>query len=534
MRGYCPYPSRQGRSGLFVSDIFREIDEELRRDNLLKLWSRYGRYVAALAVLVLLAAGSIVAWRDHQLSERRAQSTRYASALSLARGGKDAEAAKVFAAIAQETGGYAALAAFEEAELLARSGDRQGAAAAYDRIAAASGLDPAFRELAVLLSVMRGVPEADPRATIDRLAPMTAAGDPWRPTALELTAIARLQSGDKSGALIYTRVLPMIRRAARPARPSGRNGRGTGLIGIRHRHMPSLPCPAPAPVAERCRVQLVWREEATLPGERISVLSLDRQLEPDPALAKIPITLPPPVVNADWPESGGYPNHAMQHLSLPDRLSQAWKTSIGEGASRYTRVLSQPVVAKGRVYAMDGGVQVSALDAGTGNRLWQVDLKPDDERGIRSAGCRLLERPSLCRDGLCAGFGARSGRWPGDWKAAVGAPVRSGRRSRMDGSLWSPSTTSLLCFRRGRQAFVESQRDPGNCEPSGEREPRGRRRSCRCGLFFRRALCPYSREWATVVVRQLFEYTQRQRRLEPRGYTGTAGPRPRPGLRGQP
>ncbi len=165
-----------------MSDIFREIDEELRRDNLLKLWSRYGRYVGALAVLVLLVAGSIVAWRDHQLSERRAQSTRYASALSLAREGKDAEAAKVFAAIAQETGGYAALAAFEEAELLARSGDRQGAAAAYDRIAAASGLDPAFRELAVL-------------------APMTAAGDPWRPTALELTAVARLQSGDKSGAL---------------------------------------------------------------------------------------------------------------------------------------------------------------------------------------------------------------------------------------------------------------------------------------------------------------------------------------------
>ena len=92
-----------------MSDIFREIDEELRRDNLLKLWSRYGRYVAALAVLVLLVAGGIMAWRDHQLSERRAQSTRYASALTLAREGKDAEAAKVFAAIAQETGGYAIL-----------------------------------------------------------------------------------------------------------------------------------------------------------------------------------------------------------------------------------------------------------------------------------------------------------------------------------------------------------------------------------------------------------------------------------------
>ena len=58
-----------------------------------------------------------------------------------------------------------------------------------------------------------------------------------------------------------------------------------------------------------------------LPGERISVLSLDRQLEPDPEIAKLPITLPPPVVNPDWPQAGGYPNHAMKHLSLPDRVT---------------------------------------------------------------------------------------------------------------------------------------------------------------------------------------------------------------------
>jgi len=115
-----------------VSDIFREIDEELRRDNLLKLWSRYGRYIIAIAVFALVVAGGIVAWRDHQLSERRAQSTRYAAALTLARDGKEADAVKVFAAIADEGGGYAILASFEEAALLAKSGDREAAAAAYD------------------------------------------------------------------------------------------------------------------------------------------------------------------------------------------------------------------------------------------------------------------------------------------------------------------------------------------------------------------------------------------------------------------
>jgi hypothetical protein len=184
-----------------VSDIFREIDEELRRDNWLKLWSQYGRYIVALAVAALLVAGSVVAWRDHQLSERRAQSTRFAGALELATSGKPADAEKVLGLIAGEGGGYAVLASFEQAGLLAKSGDHKAAAAAYDRIAARSGIGSAFHDLAVLLSVMQSMPSADPQATIARLAPLTAAGNPWRPTALELTAVARLQAGDKKGAV---------------------------------------------------------------------------------------------------------------------------------------------------------------------------------------------------------------------------------------------------------------------------------------------------------------------------------------------
>jgi hypothetical protein len=184
-----------------VSDIFREIDEELRRDNLLKLWSRYGRYVVAAAVGVLLVAGGAAAWRNHQLAERLGEATRYAGALSLAQGGKPADATKVFAAIAKEGGGYALLASFEEAGLLARSGHRKAAIALYDRIAAAPGTEPEFRGLAVLLSVMQGMPDSDPHAAVARLAPLTAVDDPWRPTALELTAVARLEAGDKKAAL---------------------------------------------------------------------------------------------------------------------------------------------------------------------------------------------------------------------------------------------------------------------------------------------------------------------------------------------
>jgi hypothetical protein len=184
-----------------VSDIFREIDEELRRDNLMKLWQRYGRYIIAAVVVVLLIAGGVVAWRDHQLSERRAQSARYAAALSLLREGKNAEAAKVFQRIAQEGGGYAPLAVFEDADLALKAGDRKTATAAYDKVAATPGLDPEFRDVAILLSVMVGFNDAEPQAAIDRLKPLTESGNPWRPSALEMTAVAKLKLGDKPGAL---------------------------------------------------------------------------------------------------------------------------------------------------------------------------------------------------------------------------------------------------------------------------------------------------------------------------------------------
>jgi len=190
-----------------VSDIFREIDDELRRDNLLKLWSRYGRYVILAVVVALAIAGGIVAWRQHLLMERQALSARYSAALALARDNKNADASHLFATVIESGGGYGLLATFEGAGLAAKSGDRQAAIAAYDKIAGTSDIDPEFRDLAVLLSVLQGLSDGDPQATIARLQPLTASGNPWRASALELTAIARLKSGDKGAALeIYKKL----------------------------------------------------------------------------------------------------------------------------------------------------------------------------------------------------------------------------------------------------------------------------------------------------------------------------------------
>jgi outer membrane protein assembly factor BamB len=119
-------------------------------------------------------------------------------------------------------------------------------------------------------------------------------------------------------------------------------------------------------------------DKVRLEGKRISVLALDKRLTPDPKLDGTPISLPPPYANPAWPEAGGYPNHAMYHLALGEKISRAWHSGIGDGDSRYGRVIAQPVVADGMVFTMDAQTQVSAYDAKNGSRLWRFDVQPKD------------------------------------------------------------------------------------------------------------------------------------------------------------
>jgi hypothetical protein len=207
-----------------VSDIFREIDEELRRDNLLKLWARYGRYVMIAAGVVLVLAGGGVAWRSHQTALRQAESVQYAAALTTAQDGNTGAAAKQFEAIAAEGGGYAVLAAFERAQLLAKAGNRAAADAIYRQIAGNAETGPVFRDLAVLLGAQLDFATSEPKAIIARLQPLTQKDNPWRPAALDLSAAARLQMGDKPGALALYRQLTID-----PATPPSLRSRASEL-----------------------------------------------------------------------------------------------------------------------------------------------------------------------------------------------------------------------------------------------------------------------------------------------------------------
>ncbi|MGC6511704.1 MAG: PQQ-binding-like beta-propeller repeat protein [Parvibaculales bacterium] len=111
-------------------------------------------------------------------------------------------------------------------------------------------------------------------------------------------------------------------------------------------------------------------------GERISVLSFERRLEADPRLAGEKVVLPRPYANLGWTQPGGFADNVAHHLELGDNLKKLFSVSMVEGSSRDIKLTAPPLVAGDRVFALGADLEIVALDAQTGKRLWRTDLSP--------------------------------------------------------------------------------------------------------------------------------------------------------------
>jgi hypothetical protein len=180
----------------FVSDIFTEVDEEVRREQLKKLWERYGNYIIAAALLVVAA---VAAWRgyDYWQTRRAAEAgAAYDAAARLADQGKHDEAEAAFAkVVAEGTAGYRVLAQLREAaEISGR--DPKAGVAAYDRIAGEMTGQPVVSELAAVRAAFLLLDTARLDEMTQRLEPLTQPSGAFRHTARELLALSAWHNGD--------------------------------------------------------------------------------------------------------------------------------------------------------------------------------------------------------------------------------------------------------------------------------------------------------------------------------------------------
>jgi outer membrane protein assembly factor BamB len=161
-----------------------------------------------------------------------------------------------------------------------------------------------------------------------------------------------------------------------------------------------------------------------LPGKRLTVLGTRRGLAVDDTAARV--VLPPPVANADWPQAGGTPSHAMGHLQLRDALTPAWRTDIGEGGGYRRKITAQPVVAGGRVFTMDSDAVVTAYDAAAGGRIWRVETQAEDDRSSNVGGGIAVEGGTLyAGTGRAEVLAIETATGKIRWRKPVTTPVRA-------------------------------------------------------------------------------------------------------------
>ncbi|HTT98879.1 MAG TPA: tetratricopeptide repeat protein [Rhizomicrobium sp.] len=177
-----------------MSDIFHEVEEDVRRERFEKLWKQYGDYAIALAAVIVIAIAGYKFWQRYETQQRLNASAAFFAAQQAAASGNSTAAAASFANIAKTApGGYSEAANLAEANALFAAGNRNDALALYKKIAqnSSSPLSAVARIRAAWATV-----DSAPRSDIEELlAPLNTQSNSWRFMAREILAYADYRAG---------------------------------------------------------------------------------------------------------------------------------------------------------------------------------------------------------------------------------------------------------------------------------------------------------------------------------------------------
>ncbi|MDC7788092.1 tetratricopeptide repeat protein [Rhodoplanes sp. TEM] len=184
-----------------MTDIFQEVDEEVRRERLQQFWKRYGGLVIALCVLVVAGVAGWRGWQWYEARQAAEASIAFDAAVRLAQEGKHGEASAAFAKLAVDVKipAYRSLARLREADEQAAT-DRKAAIATFDAVAGDAGTSPLFREVATLRAGLLMVDTAPYAELQARLEPLARPDGAFRHSAREMLALSAWKAGDAAAA----------------------------------------------------------------------------------------------------------------------------------------------------------------------------------------------------------------------------------------------------------------------------------------------------------------------------------------------
>ncbi len=195
--------------GIRVSDVFQEVQEEYRRQQLAELWKKYRIPAIGGAVALVLAVAGYQGWTYWRGEQALASSRAFDAGVKQLDADNKAAADQFAKLSTKAVGGYAMLSRFHEAATRGQAGEVEKALAIYDDIARGTS-DPLFSGLATLRAALLTVEKASLAETKKRLDPLIAGTGPWRAGSLELLAYATWRAGKDEDALkIYGEILAL-------------------------------------------------------------------------------------------------------------------------------------------------------------------------------------------------------------------------------------------------------------------------------------------------------------------------------------
>ncbi len=203
-----------------MTDIFREVEEDVRREKLEKLWKAYGNYAVAALVLLFAGIAGWQVWERHDAQERAKVSDAFIAAQRIT---NPQTAASTFADIARTAPrGYAELARLSEAGAMFASGQTGPAVDLYKQIAKDD--NGPVGAVARLRAAWATADTASRKDLADLVKPLDQPGGPWRQSAQEVLAYADYRAMDTKGALAKYAIL-----AADPESPDSLKRRAQAM-----------------------------------------------------------------------------------------------------------------------------------------------------------------------------------------------------------------------------------------------------------------------------------------------------------------
>jgi hypothetical protein len=185
------------RSETFI----REVDEELRRDQLKLLWKRFAPLIIGACVLIVVVTAGYSGWTWWQERKASQAGDRFLEALAKIEGNDRASGEAELNAIAADSdAGYSALARLRLAGEKAGAGAKKEALEAYDAVAAETSVPEPLRDVGRIRAALLALDTGDVTGAKERATPLNVAGNPWRHAAREVIGTANYQAGDLQAA----------------------------------------------------------------------------------------------------------------------------------------------------------------------------------------------------------------------------------------------------------------------------------------------------------------------------------------------